>query len=199
MLLLVAVIVGGVLVGLALGGSLSSLSELSFRWWPLALLGLALQLAPVTGSGRGAHWLGVGFLIASYAMLTVFVAANLRLPGFPLMAVGFLLNIVAIGVNGGMPVNDHAMRLAYGSGYAEQRHELIAAGGAKHHVARPDDDLLVLTDVIPVPSPVHLVLSVGDVLWLLGAGWVMAGATLADGRGDAADTAGTVSGTDRET
>jgi hypothetical protein len=96
----------------------------------------------------------------------------------PLLAAGFVLNIVAIAVNGGMPVADHALRVAYGSDYAAQRRELIQSGGAKHHLSGPSDSLVFLTDVIGVPAPVHLVVSAGDALSFVGAAWVLAAATL---------------------
>ena len=182
MFLLAAVLVAGVAVGLALGGSLRRLAELSFRWWPLALLGLALQFVPVSGSGSTARAWGEGLLIASFALLTVFVGANLRVPGMPVLAVGFVLNIVAIAVNGGMPVSDHALRVAYGSDYAEQRRELVGSAGAKHHLAGPSDTVEFLTDVIAIPSPVHLVISAGDAVSFVGAGWVVAAATLGNAR-----------------
>jgi Family of unknown function (DUF5317) len=178
MLLILGAIVGGILIGLILGGSLQQLSEIHLRWWPLAILGLALQLAPVPSlEGRTDHWLAVGLLIGSYAVLLLFVAANLRLPGFWLIAVGFVLNFLVISINGGMPVSKHALQRAYGSGYQAILTELERNGGAKHHIARPDDDLLPLTDVIPLGSPIRLVLSVGDVLFFLGVTWVIAAAT----------------------
>src|SRR5438094_914393 len=135
MVLLVAVLVVAVLIGLAFGGSLRSLVELNFRWWPLALFGLGLQFVPASR-----HALAVTLLILSYAVLTIFVAANLRMPGMWLIAVGFVLNLVAVAANGGMPVSDHALRVAYGKDYTEQRRELAnGAGGAKHHLAGPGD------------------------------------------------------------
>jgi Family of unknown function (DUF5317) len=177
-LLLIAVLVAGVLIGLVLGGSLRRLGELSFRLWPLALIGLALQFVPAFGHGSAARAWGAGLLIASFTALTVFVVANIRVPGMALLAVGFVLNIVAIAVNGGMPVGDQALRVAYGSDYSSQLHELVVSGGAKHHLQGPSDTLVVLTDVIPVPSPVHLVISAGDALSFVGAAWVLAAATL---------------------
>jgi hypothetical protein len=178
MLLIFGAIVAGILIGLILGGSLQQLSEIHLRWWPLAILGLALQLAPVPSlGGRSDHWLSVGLLIASYAVLLVFVAANIRLPGFWLIAAGFVLNFLVISVNGGMPVSKHALQRAYGSGYQAILTELERGGGAKHHIARADDDLLPLTDVIPLGPPIRLVLSAGDVLFFLGVTWVIAAAT----------------------
>ena len=173
MLLLVGVLVVAAAVGLLFGGSLRALGELSFRWWGLALIGLAVQFIPTDSRG----W-AVALLIASYALLTVFVVANIRMPGMPLIAVGFVLNIVAVGANGGMPVSDHALHMAYGGGYAEQRKELVGGGGAKHHLQSEDDVLVFLTDVVPVPAPIRIVLSVGDLLSLAGAAWVVAAATL---------------------
>ncbi len=173
-LLLVGVLVLAVVVGLVFGGSLTNLAELSFRWWPLALIGLALQFVPA-----GSHMWAVALLILSYVVLTAFVAVNLRLPGMWLIALGFVLNIVVIGANAGMPVADGALRTAYGRGYAEQRRELASgAGGAKHHLQRPSDRLIALADVIPVGAPVRIVTSAGDLLSLAGAGWLVAAATL---------------------
>jgi hypothetical protein len=173
-LLIAGAIVLGIGVGLALGGSLRELAEASFRWWWLALVGLALQFIPVPAGHR---WVPVALLLASYAVLLLFVAANLRYIGFWLVAAGFALNILVIALNGGMPVNDHALREAYGSSYQGTRNELLAGGGAKHHLARSGDVLLPLSDVIPVGTPVHNVFSIGDIVAMFGVGWALAEAT----------------------
>jgi hypothetical protein len=177
-LLLVGVLALGVAIGLAFGGSLRALSELTLRWWPLALVGLALQIVPVSS-----HSWAVALLIASYAVLVVFVVVNIRLPGMWLIALGFVLNLVVVGANGGMPIGNPALRAAYGSGAAEQRRELIqGAGGAKHHLQRPSDRLLFLSDVIPVAGPIHIVMSAGDIASLAGAFWLVLAATLGRAR-----------------
>lgn len=178
MLLIVGAIVAGTLAGLAVGGSLRSLAEIRLRWWPLAVIGLAFQLAPVPSTqGRLDHWVGVGLLIASYVALLAFVMVNIRLPGFALISVGFALNVLVISLNGGMPVSRQALADAYGSSSGTVVTELQSDGGAKHHLERPDDVLLPLTDVIALGAPVHLVMSIGDVLFFLGVTWVIAAAT----------------------
>jgi hypothetical protein len=174
-LLIVGAVVVGVAVGLLMGGSVRELAEVQFRWWGLAILGLALQLVPVPSRpGQLDHWLATGLLIASYVALLVFVAANLRYVGFWVVAAGFALNVLVISLNGGMPVGDHALRVAYGSGYPATLRELVAGGGAKHHLERPGDVLTPLADVIPVGKPVGNVFSFGDMLALAGVAWVMA-------------------------
>ena len=178
MILVIGAVVVGILIGLAFGGSVLTLSESHLRWWPLAILGLALQLVPVPSlEGSLDHWLGVGLLIVSYSVLLAFVAANIRMTGFPIVAVGFALNVLAISANGGMPVSSHALRVAYGSGYEATFQNLQLHGGPKHHLQRPDDVLLPITDVIPIGTPVHKVFSAGDLVSLLGITWVIAGAT----------------------
>ncbi|HEY3208471.1 MAG TPA: DUF5317 domain-containing protein [Actinomycetota bacterium] len=178
MLLILAVIVAGLLVGIALGGDVRTLSEIKLRWWPLALVGLGLQLIPVPSmSGQIDHWLAVGLLVASYVVLLVFVAMNIRLAGFPMIAAGFALNLFVISLNGGMPVTQNALRQAYGSSYAAEIARLQEHGGAKHHLARDDDVLVSVADVIPVGGPLHQVLSVGDIVFMAGVFWVIAAAT----------------------
>jgi hypothetical protein len=168
----------GILAGLALGGNLRTLSDAHFRWWPLALVGFALQLVPVPERpGQLDHLLAVGLLIASYGVLLTFVLLNLRYSGFWLVGLGFALNTLVVVLNGGMPVSDHALHVAAGSEYGSTLHNLVTSGGAKHHLERPDDVLTQLTDVIPIGTPVHNVFSVGDLVALFGVGWVMAEAT----------------------
>ena len=178
MLPIVGAIVGGILIGLLLGGRLRNLSDIRLRWWALALVGLVLQLIPVPSMhGQIDRWIAAALLAASFAVLLVLVVANIRLPGFPVVALGFALNLLVISVNGGMPVSDQALREAYGPGYANMKRELIEHGGAKHHLARPGDLLRPLSDVIPVGTPVRLVFSVGDLLFFAGVMWLLAAAT----------------------
>ena len=197
MLLVAVSIVLGIAVGLASGGSLSRLAETRLRAWPLAILGLGLQVA-ATPAGPGG-WLAGALLGASYLCLGALFAANVRLPGVPLVAVGIALNALVIGVNGGMPVSDDALRAAYGTEYEAMRRTLIEEGPPQHHLARPDDVLLPLADVIGIRAPVKQVFSVGDLTSMGGFVWLLAAATrgvqTAAGRaagGDGAPRAGPV-------
>ncbi len=178
MLLILGAVAVGVALGLVFGGTLRNLGQIHLRWWPLAFVGLILQVIPVPSRpGRVDHWIGVGLLMASFVVLLVFVGANVRRPGVPLIAVGFALNLLVIAVNGGMPVGESALRAAAGDQYRQTLRHLTEGGGAKHHLERPDDVLLPLADVIPLGPPLRSVLSVGDTLWLLGGAWVVAAAT----------------------
>jgi Family of unknown function (DUF5317) len=175
MLLIVVALALGILLGLAMGGKFTRLADIRFRWWGFAFAGLALQLIPVPSRpGHVDHWAAVGLLMGSYVALLVFVLANIRQPGFPLIAAGFALNALVISVNGGMPVSDHALKVASGPFYQQTIHRLTTGGGEKHHLQRPDDILTPIADVIPIGAPLRQVLSVGDILWLAGTTWVIA-------------------------
>lgn len=168
----------GLVIGLATGGSMKDLASVRFRLWGLVFLGLGLQLVPVPSRpGNADHVLGVALLVGSYVALLVFVVANLRLPGFWLLAAGFACNLVVVSVNGGMPVSASALRRAAGSDYPAMAASIRTERGARHHLVRADDDLVALADVIPVGWPGPQVLSVGDVVWLLGTVWLLAAAT----------------------
>lgn len=178
MLLIVGVVVVGIVVGLLTGGRLRGFEELHFRWWGLALVGLALQLVPVPSRpGNLDHLLAVGLLLASYVALSGFVVANIRVPGMVLMGVGFVLNLIVISANGGMPVSGSAIREVYGPGYERGLRDVTLHGGAKHHLEGSGDVLTPLADQFPIGGPVRQVYSVGDFISLAGVGWVMAAAT----------------------
>jgi hypothetical protein len=175
---MLAAVAGGILVGLSLGGSLGNLGEARFRWWPLALLGLAMQFIPVPSrSGQADHLIAVTILTASYGVLLLFVLMNIRTPGFALVGVGLALNALVIGVNGGMPVDAHALRHGAGSAYQAERQRLMTKGRFKHHLAGPGDVLLPLSDRIGIGGPVRNVFSVGDFIAYAGVGWALAALT----------------------
>jgi len=155
---LVLIVIGlAVIVGFIAGGSLRPFERLNVHWWGVALAGLALQgISLSSGIDRSA---GLAVLVGSYGLLVAFAAVNHRLPASWLVMAGLILNILVIGVNGGMPVSASALRTA-GAG-AEG---LLGAGTAKHHLMGPGDSFTPLGDVIGIPAPVGAVISIGDVL-----------------------------------
>jgi hypothetical protein len=91
---------------------------------------------------------------------------NARLiPGFRLMALGVAANVLVIALNRGMPVLP-SVALALGS-----RGDLAARLASDvFHVIRHQAHLPVLADAIPLPGPRPLMslVSIGDLLMLLG-------------------------------
>lgn len=176
MLLLVAILGVGVLLGWGFGGRLRNLATVRIRLWPLALFGLALQLVPVPRlPGLAGELAPLGVLLLSFTALLLVVAVNWRLRGFLLIFMGLLLNAVVITANRGMPVSEDAVRR---SGQAAAIDKLRVNDDPKHHLAGEDDVLLPLADVIPMGSPFNIVVSVGDVAAYVGAGGFLAAAML---------------------
>jgi hypothetical protein len=164
MKLAVTVLSLSVLIGLLAGGRLRNLTTGGIRWSPLALIGLALQLAPVPGRA-----LSMGLLYVSFGALFVFALANIRQAGFALITLGIVLNCTVIVANAGMPVTREAL---FASGQGDTYTLLVEGGGAKHHVASGSDVLMPLADAIPVVG-IGQVISVGDVATALGVGWLI--------------------------
>jgi hypothetical protein len=160
--MLVLIVIGlAVCVGFVAGGSLRHFEHLRVRWWGAALAGLALQgMALVSGIG---HPAGSFVLVGSYGLLIAFAWVNRRLPAVWLVMTGLVLNILVIGVNGGMPVSASALEAA-----GARAEGLLGAGAVKHHLMGPDDTLTPLGDVIGIPPPIGAVISIGDVLLYAG-------------------------------
>lgn len=153
MKLIALILAIAVAVGYLLGGRLSQLSGLHVRYAPLALIGLLLQV--VNPPGR---W-PFAFLILSFVLLVVVTLANVRTAGFAPILVGVVLNLTVIALNGGMPVARDAL---LASDQADTLMPLVRQQAAKHHLARSDDRLLFLGDVIAVPAPLSQAISIGD-------------------------------------
>jgi hypothetical protein len=177
---LIAVAVGFAL-GWARGGRLHGVLAVPVRWPLLALGGLGTQAA---AAATGRNGLGLGLLVGSFLMLLLFAAVNLRRPGFALVLAGVAMNLIVVAANGGMPIDGRALDAA---GLGSVRAELAGEPSAKHHLAGPDDRLLFLGDVIPVPVPPGEVMSVGDAVVDAGVAWFLATAMRRGRRREAPD------------
>lgn len=161
MLLLYAVL-AGLLIGLLSGGRLSSLSTAGFRWWPVALAGLVFQLflfsPPLAGVVGD---LGPLLYVASSALVLFALLANLRQPAFLVIALGALLNLTVISLNGGlMPASPAAFAMLNGVAVVPVEYF------SNSQLIGPHTLLPWLGDVFVLPRPVPManVFSLGDVL-----------------------------------
>ena len=165
MFLLYAIVVG-LVVAFLVGGRLSGLASLEFRWAPLAILGLAIQIALFSGpvSDRVGD-LGPWIYVASTSLVLIVVLRNLRITGLPIVALGAASNLVAIVANGGyMPASPEAAAAAGRDAATTYSNSAIVDGAV----------LAPLTDIFALPQwmPMHNVFSIGDVL--IGLGVVVA-------------------------
>ncbi len=153
----------GLVAGLLAGGHPRNAAGRTLRWWPVLAVGAAAQWVPeVLGFAESAAFPAV---VASYAALSAFALANLRLVGMPVVLLGLALNIAVIVPNGGMPVRSGAITAA---GIADSPEEVAALEfGSKRHVEDADDRFTILGDVIPV-APLREVLSFGDLILAAG-------------------------------
>jgi hypothetical protein len=161
---LVVLVVAAALAVPLLGGRLSALADVEVRLGWVLFAALALQIASLylPGLPRGAR---VAMGVASYPVAGVFVAANRRLPGVPLAALGAALNLLAIVANGGvMPASPSALHTA---GLP------LEVPGYRNSTAVADPRLGFLGDVFAIPAswPLSNVFSIGDVLIAVGAVW----------------------------
>ena len=151
----------GIIAGYLLGGRLDRLSSVRFRWAPIALLGLAVQVAlfsdPLAGVVGDA---GPPIYVASTAAVLVAVLRNFDIAGLPIIAIGAASNLLAIVANGGyMPADPDALAAIGG----------IAPGYSNSSVTT-DPTLGPLTDIFAIPAwvPFANVFSIGDVLLGIG-------------------------------
>ena len=165
---------GGAAIGLVRGGRPSRLLALRLRASPLAWACLAAQVAlGVVGDGPPEPVRDVA-VVASYAGIGLWLALNAAGHAgavgvaFAVAGAGWLLNVVPMALNDGMPVS-RAAQEAVGTA------DVVVEEGHlwKHVRATGDTEAAWLGDVIPV-APLGAVISAGDVLLLGGIGAVVA-------------------------
>lgn len=158
-------LVVGIVLGFATGGRPRNVALRPLRGLGALIGAVALQAVPLLPDVTGS--VGLACILGSYVMLLVFALVNIRLVGMPVVFVGLLLNVVVIGVNGGMPVRADAIRTVD----PHVRIEEIDFG-AKRHLEDRSDKLTILGDVLPV-EPIGQVLSFGDLILAFGVGDVV--------------------------
>jgi Family of unknown function (DUF5317) len=165
---LIAVVALAALTVPLAGGRLGALVEVRLRRVWAIFLGLGLEIAAIDLPGLS-DGMRAALLVAAYPVLAVFLVANWRLPGIPVVALGGALNLLAIAVNGGvMPASPAALA---GAGLDP------AAPGFQNSTAVDDPRLAFLGDGFYVPAswPLSNVFSIGDVLIALGVAWAVHG------------------------
>jgi hypothetical protein len=149
--MLLSGVIAGLALGIAIGRDWRRLDRLQIKWLPVLVLALgARATAPLVPFALGLDLLGI-------ALTTAFAAANWRLPGAPLVALGSLLNLIVIMLNGAMPVDVELLAAAGGRLREDALHEPLNDGSV----------LPILADIIIVPF-VRAAYSIGDVLIAIG-------------------------------
>lgn len=162
-------------IGYLLGGRLERLADLRLRWLPVLfaclLLGLLPLLAGLSPVPSRAVVAVANIGVLAFLLRNTLDSSGAVRVGMALLLAGWLLNAVVIVANGGMPLSARAYALS-------GQHDAITQGkGGFFKIVLADDDTVLkpLGDVIPL-SPIHQVLSIGDLVLVAGIGVVVAAA-----------------------
>jgi hypothetical protein len=144
------------------GGRLGVLAEIRLRQAWAIPTAVAVQVLITTIAPGGSATLRAGLHLGTYVIAGIFVVANRQLPGLWLIALGAGLNLLVIGVNGGvMPADPGALERAVLP---------VVAGEFENSTVLKDPKLPFLGDVFAVPAslPFANVFSIGDVVLAVG-------------------------------
>ena len=165
----------GIAVGCRRGGRVARLTTLRFRA-PTLLAVAALTQAGFAVVAPGYRVVALG---VAYAVVGIWLTLNafhhrggVRL-GCVVLVVGWLLNLIPIMLNGGMPVSADALERVG----ASKSMSVTEGHFSKHVPAGRDTRLSVLGDVIPLPVTASVV-SIGDIILLAGIARVVASGTI---------------------
>ncbi|HEX5578651.1 MAG TPA: MFS transporter [Candidatus Limnocylindria bacterium] len=171
-----SVIALALVTGALAGGGIPRLADLRLKliWVLLLALGLRVGAVFLFGTDAGAGLPIGSMFIAAYLLLFVFLAANYKVPGLQVAAVGVGLNTLAVILNaGGMPIWANAFAAAGFSPEAlvgDPFHFLLATDTVAEFVSQGG----VFGDVVPIPIPViRDVISIGDILLAMGIFWAI--------------------------
>lgn len=162
-----------------MGGRIRLLAKAQFRYEFLLPTGLFIQLVPpilpvsIVEAALGPVTL-LSWLAGSLLLIAA-CALNWCYLGFRLVALGVALNTLVIVVNQGMPVATTALTYLGVNG-TEQQAEVLTP---LYHLAGDATKLVLLSDVLPVPGPglIQSVVSLGDLVLMVGIALVVLGAT----------------------
>jgi len=172
-MILLVILAASLLLALARGGRFENLQYWQPRWGFLAGLALIVQIGLVFLQPES-HYLIVALLVASLASLAVFVVANRKLPGMVLLSIGLALNVIVVIANGGfMPVSPGALDRAGLQALAGLPEGTLLEGSKDVLLQSEHARLWWLGDIIPLPAPISVVLSIGDLAVAAGGAWYL--------------------------
>lgn len=172
-MIILLLLIGAILFALVRRGNLMDLGKLQFRATLIILLGFAIQLVVFQKfwqeNSETRALTPLAYLV-SLLMLLIALTLNRRIPGAKILLFGFLLNFIAIALNGGyMPVSPDARLLSGQHALApgETENNVVAMG--------PATRLEFLGDIFAVPKelPLPNVYSVGDLFIAAGAAYLI--------------------------
>lgn len=161
----------GLIIGILTRGSLAGFSQARFRWLPILILAVFIQVlifTPLLGETAFANDYGHIIYMGTILMTLAVFTRNLHIPGLVVILIGALLNALVIFANGGfMPTSaellDEAGRLENVEERPTHTNSVIA-----------DDDTRFgfLGDIFALPEsmPLSNVYSIGDIFIAVGAG-----------------------------
>ena len=159
-----------VIAGWLARGKLTNLARMDLRHIWLVFLAFAIEVGMQWLWSRGNQWLLPWRLYLGglyYLLLLVFLWLNRRLPGVTLLAIGFLLNFLAIAANGGtMPSIITGLD-------PELVRQMKAGEWLTYTLLTESSKLPWLADVMVQPWPAVKTFSVGDILISLGVFWLV--------------------------
>src|SRR3954464_13389265 len=150
--MLVSGVLAGVVIGVAFGGDWRRLAMFTLRWWPLLVVASVLRAYTVLDPNTS-----LAIYLLGLSGIGLVAAANYRLPGAALIAVGTFSNVLVIALNGGMPY-DPAVVLSAGA---------PPPNDSLHVLLRGDTALAFLSDIIPF-GLISRVYSIGDFILAFG-------------------------------
>jgi hypothetical protein len=159
------------LSALVTGGRFQHLADVRLRCTALIIAALGVQVLITEVTLGVPNGVLVGLHLATYAAAGLAIWANRQLPGLVVIGAGALLNGVTIALNNGtLPANAHALVTA---GLADPAEAFANSGVVAHPI------LPWFGDIMATPSwlPFRNVISIGDILILIGAAVLMHGVT----------------------
>ena len=164
------------LVGLALGGRLSSLAYLKLRWIPLVFAALVIQLLifPTVSEVAPLAWAAQPLHLLSYLLLAAWIVRHLHLAPVVLLGVGAVSNLLVLLSNRGfMPASVTALQRA---GWNDLAAQLVREGTVANLVLMSSETRFnALGDWLYLPAwiPLTTAFSIGDVLIMLALSWLI--------------------------
>lgn len=159
----------GIIIGYILKGNLKNLENIKLKYPYLAIGAFAVEFILFSLVRRGTLSRGyftTSIYIIEYALIFLFIYFNKENKFVLTMGLGFLLNALAIFLNGGaMPVSAKA---AVTAGLAPSIDSVKASAEGLYVIQNESTRLWILGDIIPKTYLRHYVISIGDIIAAIG-------------------------------